>query len=115
MSSSSESAKDQKEGETKYFERKRFAPKDHKFKRSSEIVHVCVKTLEKVVNEGGDPIQALKHLKFISDKVAKGCFNFEAISGCDEAVRTRMALEGYSEFAKIETDEVFRHSLWRTP
>ena len=52
-SSSSASSTDQKEGETKYFERKRFAPKDHKFKRSAEIVHVCVKTLEKVVNEGG--------------------------------------------------------------
>ena len=31
-SSSSQSSTDQKEGETKYFERKRFAPKDHKFK-----------------------------------------------------------------------------------
>ena len=62
-----------------------------------------------MVNEGGDPIPALKHLKFISDKVAKGCFNFEAISGYDDAVRARVALEGYSEFAKIETDEVFGH------
>ena len=50
--------------------------KDHKFKRSADNVNVCVKTLEKVVNEGGDPIPALKHLKFISDKVAKGFFNF---------------------------------------
>ena len=107
-SSSSESATEGKEGDTKYFERKRFAPKDHKFKRASEIVHVCAKTLEKVINEGGDPVPALKHLKFVSDKVAKGCFNFEAISGYDEAVRARVALEGYSEFAKIETDEV----LW---
>ena len=52
-SSSLASSTDQKEGETKYFERKRFALKDHKFKRCAEIVHVCVKTLEKVVNEGG--------------------------------------------------------------
>ena len=62
-----------------------------------------------MLNEGGDPIPALKHLKFISDKVSKGCFNFEAISGYDEAVRARVALEGYAEFAKIETDEVFCH------
>ena len=63
-----------------------------------------------MVNEGGrDPIPALKHLKFISDKVAKGCFNFEAISGYDEAVRARVALESYSELANIETDEVFGH------
>ena len=41
-----------------------------------------------------DPIPALKHLKFVSDKVAKGCFNFEAISGYDDAVRAREALEG---------------------
>ena len=51
----------------------------------------------------------MKHLKFISDKVAKGCFNFEAIAGYDKAVRARVALEGYSEFANIETDEVFGH------
>ena len=37
----------QEEGETKKYGRKRFYPKDHKFKRSSEIVHVHVKTLEK--------------------------------------------------------------------
>ena len=47
----------QKECETKYFERKRFTPKDHKFKRSTEIVHLCVKTLEKVINEGGTQFQ----------------------------------------------------------
>ena len=52
---------------------------------------------------------ALKHLKSVSDKVAKGCFNFEAISGYDDAVRARVALEGYGEFAKIETDEVYGH------
>ena len=97
----------QQEGETKYFEQKQFAHKDHKFKRSTESVHVCVNTLEKIINEGGDPIQALKHLKFVSDKVAKGCFNFEVISGYDDAVRARVVLEGYGEFAKIETDEVF--------
>ena len=45
-SSSSVSSTDQK-GETKYFEHKRFALKDHEFKRSAEIVHVCVKTLKK--------------------------------------------------------------------
>ena len=107
--SSSSSATETSEGETKQYERKRFAQKDHKFKRATEIVNVCVKTLEKVINEGGDPIPALKHLKFVSDKVSKGCFNFEAISGYDEAVRARVALEGYSGFAKIETDEVFVH------
>ena len=108
-SPSSSSPELQQEGETKYFERKQFAPKDHKFKRSTEIVHLCVKTLEKIINEAGDSIPALKHLKFVSDKVAKGCFNFEAISGYDNGVRARVALEGYGEFAKIETDEVFGH------
>ena len=58
---------------------------------------------------GGIPVPSLKHLTFISDKISKGCFNFEAISGYDEAVRARVALEGYSEFSKIETDEVFGH------
>ena len=105
-SSSSGSDTEETEGDTKYYERKRFAPKDHKFKRASEIVHICVKTLEKVTSEGGDPVPALKHLKFVSDKVAKGCFNFEAISGYDEAIRARVALEGYSEFAKIETENL---------
>ena len=39
--------------------------------------------------------------------MAKGCFNFEAISGYVDAVRARVELEGYGEFAKIETDQVF--------
>ena len=56
-----------------------------------------------------DPGPALKHLKVVSDKVTKGCFNLEVISGYDEAVGARVTLEGYSEFAKIETDEVFGH------
>ena len=68
-----------------------------------------MKTVEKVINEGGDHVPPLKHLKFVSDKVANGCFNFEAISGYDDAIRARVALEGYGEFAKIETDEVFGH------
>ena len=63
--------------------------------------------LEKVINEGGDPVPALKHLKLISDKVAQWCFNFEAIAGYDDAVRARVVLEGYGEFAKIEKEEVF--------
>ena len=109
MSSSLSTLELPQQGETKYFERKRFAPKDHKFKRSTEIVHVCIRTLEKIINEGGDPIPASKHLKSVSDKVAKGCFNFKVISGYDDAVRAREALEGYGEFAKIETDEVFSH------
>ena len=100
-SSSVSSANMQLEGETKQYERKRFFPNDHKFKRSSEIVHVRVKILEKVMNEGGDPVPTLKHLKFILDKLSKGCFNYDAISGYDEAVRSRVALKGYLQFAKI--------------
>ena len=65
-SSSSSSLTDQKEGETKYLERKKFAPKDHKFERSAEIVHVCVKNLEKVVNKGGP------HSGFKTSKVYLG-------------------------------------------
>ena len=71
-SSSSASSTDQKEGETKYFERKRFAPKDHKFKRAAEIVHVCVKTLKKVVNEGGDPIPSLRRFQVMMKPLGLG-------------------------------------------
>ena len=84
----------EREGETKKFARKKFYPKDHKFKRSEEIVHACVKTVEKVMNEGGDPSHAMKHLKFVSEKVSKACFNFEAIAGYDQAVRDRVGLKG---------------------
>ena len=71
------------------------------------IVHVCVKTLEKVIGEGGGGGFQCK--QFVSEKVSKGCFNYDAISGYDESVRARVAIEGYSEFAKIETDQVFGH------
>ena len=50
--SSSSNSLEQK-GETKRFARKKFFPKDFKVKRSEEIVHACVKTVDKVLNEGG--------------------------------------------------------------
>ena len=106
-SSSSDSLEEK--GDTKRFARKRFFPKDFKIKRSEEIVHACVKTVDKVLNEGGDPSHAMRHLKFISEKVSKACFNFEAVAGYDQAVRERVELEGYEQFAIIETEEVFTH------
>ena len=106
-SSSSDSLEEK--GDTKRFARKRFFPKDFKVKRSEEIVHACVKTVDKVLNEGGDPLHAMRHLKFISEKVSKACFNFEAVAGYDQAVRDRVELEGYTQFAIIETEEVFTH------
>ena len=72
-------------------------------------MHACVKTVEKVLNNGGDPSHTMKHLKFVLDKVSKGCFNFEAIAGYDQAVTDRVELEGYSLFSIIETEEVFSH------
>ena len=50
----------------------------------------------------------MRHLKFVSEKVSKACFNFEAVAGYDQAVRDR-ELEGYSQFSIIETEEVFTH------
>ena len=50
-SSSSDSLEEK--GDTRRFARKRFFPKDFKVKRSEEIVHACVKTVDKVLNEGG--------------------------------------------------------------
>ena len=106
-SSSSDSLEEK--GDTKRFARKRFFPKDFKVKRSEEIVHACVKTVDKVMSEGGDPSHAMRHLKFISEKVSKACFNFEAVAGYDQAVRDRVELDGYVQFSIIETEEVFTH------
>ena len=64
-----------------------------------------------MISEGGDQIPALKHLKFVSEKVSKGCFDFEAVAGYDQAVRERVALDGYAQFAVIETEEVFTQFL----
>ena len=41
--------------------------------------------------------------------MSKGCFNYDAISGYNEAVSSRVALDGYLEFAKVETGQVFGH------
>ena len=110
-SSSDSSSSDswEEKGDTRRFARKRFFPKDFKVKRSEEIVHACVKTVDKVLNEGGDPSHAMRHLKFVSEKVSKACFNFEAVAGYDQAVRDRVELDGYTQFSIIETEEVFTH------
>ena len=70
LSSSSSSNELEEEGKTKKFKRKRFVPKDYKFKFAEETVHV-VKTLEKVVKQGENPLPALNNLKFVSEKVSK--------------------------------------------
>ena len=41
------------------------------------------------------------------EKVSKGFFNFEAFAGYNQAVRDSVALESYSQFATIETEDVF--------
>ena len=90
-----------------HFAHKRSIPKYFKFRCQEKIVYVCVKTVDKVLNEGKDPGPAMKHLKFASEKVSKKCFNFEAIAGYYPAVRDRVAPEGYSEFARTQTEEAF--------
>ena len=47
-----------------------------------------------------------KHLKFVSEKVLKGCLYFEAVAGYDDAVRDPVALDGYSQLGLIETEDV---------
>ena len=108
-SDDSSTASLERRGDTKRFARKRFFPKDNKVKRSEEILHACAKTVDKVLNEGGDPSHAMRHLKFVSEKVSKACFNFEAGAGYDQSVRDRVELEGYPQFSIIETEEVFTH------
>ena len=95
-SSSSSSDRLESEGETKQFARKRFVTKDFKFKCKEEIVHVCVKTVYRMISQGQDPVPVMKHLKFVSEKVAKMCINLEAVAGYDQAVRDIVVLEGYS-------------------
>ena len=34
----------------------------------------------------------MRHLKFVSEKVSKACFNFEAVAGYDQAVIDRVEL-----------------------
>ena len=82
-SSSDSSSSDswEEKGDTKRFARKRFFPKDFKVKRSEEIVHACVKTVDKVLNEGGDPSHAMRHLKFISEKVSKAALTLKLWRG----------------------------------
>ena len=88
---------------------KKFLEGDDKVKTGDDLLLVGVKTVEKIIEEGGNPLPCVKHLRMLTEKVAKNVYKVDSLCKYDAAVRKRAGLEGVEEFGNIKHDEMFTY------
>ena len=77
-------------------------------KTGDDLLLVGVKTVEKIIEEGDDPLPCTKHLKMLTEKVAKNVYTVDSLCKY-AAVRKRAGLLGVNEFGNIKHDEMFTY------
>ena len=82
---------------------------DDKVKTGDDLLLVGVKTVEKIIEEGGNPLPCVKHLRMLTEKVAKNVYKVDSLCKYDAAVCKRAGLEGVEEFGNIKHDEMFTY------
>ena len=92
-STSPEKERKKKDPARKY-ERKKFLEGDDKVKTGDDLLLVGVKTVERIIEEGGNPLPCVKHLRMLTEKVAKNVYKVDSLCKYDAAVRKRAGLEG---------------------
>ena len=90
----------------KRYARKKFLEGDDKVKTGDDLLLVGVKTVEKIIEEGGNPLPCVKHLRMLTEKVAKNVYKVDSLCKYDAAVRKRAGLEGVEE---LKHDEMFTY------
>ena len=98
-----------KKDPAKRYARKTFLEGDDKVKTGDDLLLVGVKTVEKIIQEGGNPLPCVKHLRMLTEKVAKNVYKVDSLCKYDAAVRKRAGLEGVEEFGNIKHDEMFTY------
>ena len=98
-----------KKDPAKRYERKKFLEGDDKVKTGDDLLLVGVKTVERIIEEGGNPLPCVKHLRMLTEKVAKNVYKVDSLCKYDAAVRKRAGLEGVEEFGNIKHDEMFTY------
>ena len=107
-STSPEREKKKKDPARRY-ERKKFLEGDDKVKTGDDLLLVGVKTVEKIIEDGDNPLPCVKHLRMLTEKVAKNVYKVDSLCKYDAAVRKRAGLEGVEEFGNIKHDEMFTY------
>ena len=105
-STSPEKEKKKKDPAKKY-SRKKFLEGDDKVKTGGLLVGV--KTVEKIIEDGDNPLPCVKHLRMLTKKVAKNVYKVDSLCKYDAAVRKRAVLVGVEEFGNIKHDEMFTY------
>ena len=98
-----------KKDPAKRYARKKFLEGDDKVKTGDDLLLVGVKTIERIIEEGGNPLPCVKHLRMLTEKVAKNVYKVDSLCKYDAAVRKRAGLEGVEEFGNIKHDEMFTY------
>ena len=93
----------------KRYARKKFLEGDDKVKTGDDLLLVGVKTVEKIIEEGDNPLPCMKHLRMLTEKVAKNVYKVDSLCKYDAAVRKRAGLVGVEEFGNIKHDEMFTY------
>ena len=96
-----------KKDPAKRYARKKSLEGDDKVKTGDDLLLVGVKTVEKIIEEGDDPLPCVKHLRMLTEKLAKNVYKVDSLCKYDAAVRKRAELVGVKEFGNIKHDEMF--------
>ena len=107
-STSPEKEKKKKDPAKRYL-RKKFLEGDDKVKTGDDLLLVGVKTVEKIIEDGDNPIPCVKHLRMLTEKVAKNVYKVDSLCKYDAAVRKRAGLVGVEECGNIKHDEMFTY------
>ena len=96
-STSPEREKKKKDPAKKY-SRKKILEGDDKVKSGDDLLLVGVKTVERIIEDGEDPLPCVKHLRMLTEKVAKNVYKVDSLCKYDAAVRKRAGLVGIWEY-----------------
>ena len=107
-STSPEKEKKKKDPAMRYA-RKKFLEGDDKVETGDDLLLVGVKTVEKIIEHGDNPLPCVKHLRMLTEKVAKNVYKVDSLCKYDAAVRKRAGLVGVEEFGNIKHNEMFTY------
>ena len=71
-----------------------------------------VKTVGKIIEDEDDPLPCVKHLRMLTEKVAKSVYKIDSLCKYDATVCKRAGLVGVKEFGNIKHDEMFTYFMY---
>ena len=101
-----------KKDPAKKYSRKTFLEGEDKLKMGDYLLLVGVKTVEKIIKDGDDPLPCVKHLRMLTEKVTKKVYKVDRLCKYAAPVHKRASLVGVKEFGNIKHDEMFTYFMY---